>query len=212
MAATAASRAAALSLPCPGRRACRYRATRLDPPPRPGADPVVRAIAARLVRAQQRQPRQQVRAESHGWPRCPRCDGAAIGACCSASSTPAMLAWRIQGMSASATSTARGVPQASKCRAAVARLVPMPSPAGSASITRQSSARSSAASAALPGRTTATTLSTAARSRRALATAARALWQDASSLSAPGRCAAWREPCPPPAGCRHLGTPGRGEH
>ena len=75
------------------------------------------------------------------------------------------------GMSASATSTARVMPgRPSKCRAAVARLVPMPSPAGSASITRQSSARSSAASAALPGAPRRRRCPRP-RSRRALATA-----------------------------------------
>jgi hypothetical protein len=67
----------------------------------------------------------------------------------------------------------------------------MPSSARSVSNTTQSSARSNPANAALPGRTTATTISTAARSVRALAAATRApCGSGASSLSAPGRCAA----------------------
>ena len=160
-----------------------------------------------LVRVQQRQPRQQVRAESHGMAapspmrrrRHRRMLQRIQHARHAGVTNPGHVRQRHQHR-------ARRVGQASRCRAAVARLVPMPSPAGSASITRQSSVRSSAASAALPGRTTATTLSTAARSRRALATATHGpCGKGASSLSAP----AARRSASPARRQQDAGTRGR---
>ena len=166
-----------------------------------------------LVRVQQRQPRQQVRAESHGM----------------AAPSPMRrrrhrrMLQRIQHARHAGVTNPGHVRQRHQHRArrvgqgqqmprrrgqagphALARRIRLDHPA----IFRPQQRRQRR----VARRTTATTLSTAARSRRALATATHGpCGKGASSLSAP---AARRSasPAPPPAGCRHSGTPGRGRH